>query len=127
MNPLRVRLDNARRNAMLQRAQLRGSVAKAKGTLAPKSLIERGKYRVGEKVDSAVNSAEAGLREYRVPIALAAMAGLAYAFRDPLRRAMPYVAEKLGGLADQAIDLAKTAVGAEVDQHIAEEDDEITE
>ncbi len=127
MNPMRVRLDNALRNAMLQRTQLRGSVSKAKGELAPKSLINRGKYRVGERVDAAVDSAQSGLIEYRVPIALAAVAGLAYAFRDPLRRAMPRVAEKLSGLADKVIDLAKSLVGTEDDQNIAEEDDEITE
>lgn len=127
MNPMRIRLDNALRNAMLQRGQLRGSLNKAKSELAPKSLINRGKYRAGKKMNAAFASAQSELKEYRVPIALAAVAGLAYAFRKPLGRAMPRVAEKLSGLADQAIDLAKSVVRTEDDQDIAEEDDEVTE
>lgn len=103
MRPSRARLINAVRRSMIQRAELRRKLHVAGDALKPKSLLDRGKYRVGEKVDDAAHVVREQFRDNRLPIALAAAAGLAWLFREPIREHVPRLGRKLRDLADGAI------------------------
>lgn len=95
MNPHRVRLINAARKALFQRAQIRRSSEDAKANFAPNALKKRVTSNVVRGVDDAVAGAERGLRRYSLPLGVAALAGLAYAFRRPLGDAAHAVADTL--------------------------------
>ncbi|PAL25193.1 hypothetical protein [Sphingopyxis sp. GW247-27LB] len=103
MRPSRARLINAVRRSMIQRAELRRKLHVAGDALKPKSLLDRGKYRVGEKVDDAAHVVREQFRDNRLPIALAAAAGLAWLFREPIKEHVPRLGRKLRDLADGAI------------------------
>ncbi len=103
MQPSRTRLINAARRSMIQRAELRRKLHVAGDALKPKSLLDRGKYRVGEKVDDAAHTVREQFRENRLPIALAAAAGLAWLFREPIKEHVPRLGRKLRDLADGAL------------------------
>lgn len=103
MRPSRARLINAVRRSMIQRAELRRKLHVAGDALKPKSLLDRGKYRVGEKVDDAAHVVREQFRDNRLPIAIAAAAGLAWLFREPIKEHVPRLGRKLRDLADGAI------------------------
>jgi hypothetical protein len=87
MNPKKVHLLNAARKALFQRAQLGRTLGGARQELAPGALKKRAARKVNDRIDTSVASAEASLRKYRLPLGLAALAGLAFAFRRPIKDA----------------------------------------
>ena len=99
----RNRLINAARRSMLQRAELHRRLDVAKDALKPKALYARGKYNVDAKIDSAAHAAREQFRNNRLPIALAAVAGLAWLFREPIKEHAPKLAQKVQDLADAAM------------------------
>jgi hypothetical protein len=109
MNTRRVRLINAARKALFQRAQLKRSANGARQNFAPQALKQRAKKKVTRRVDAAVEGAERGLRKYALPLGLTALAGLAFAFRRPLIEAGT-------ALAEQA-DKAAKALGERFDEY----------
>lgn len=106
MSNKRIKLDNALRRAMLQRAALKRKLGMAGHELSPGALIKRGKYRVGEKIDDAALSAEQTLKRYRLPLTIAAVAGVAYALRGPIQSLAPKLWDRLQTLTghDDAVD-----------------------
>jgi hypothetical protein len=94
MNTRRIRLINAARKALFQRAQLKRSAHGVRENFAPQALKLRAKKKVTRRVDAAVDSAEKGLRKYALPLGLTALAGLAFAFRRPLIEAGTALAEQ---------------------------------
>ena len=72
----RNRLIAAARRSMLQRAELHRRLDVAKAALKPGALVARGKYRVGEKADDFALAVRQEFRDNRLPIALAAVAGI---------------------------------------------------
>ena len=84
MNPKKVHLLNAARKALFQRAQLGRTLGGARQEFAPTALKQRARKQISKTVDSGVATAEAAMRKYRLPLGLAAIAGLAFAFRRPL-------------------------------------------
>lgn len=99
----RSRLINAARRSMLQRAELHRRLDVAKEALKPKALYARGKYNADAKVDEAARAVRKQFRENRLPIALAAVAGLAWLFREPIREHAPKLVQKVQDMADAAI------------------------
>lgn len=99
----RSRLINAARRSMLQRAELHRRLDVAKEALKPKALYARGKYNADAKVDEAAQAVRKQFRENRLPIALAAVAGLAWLFREPIREHAPKLVQKVQDMADAAI------------------------
>lgn len=100
----RNRLINAARRSMMQRAELYRKLDTAKAALKPKALVDRGKYRLGEKVDDAAQIVRQEFRDNRLPIALAAIAGVAWLFREPIKEHAPRLTRKVQDLAQAAID-----------------------
>jgi hypothetical protein len=95
MNPKKVQLLNAARKALFQRARLTRTLGGARSEFAPLALKNRAKKKVEAKVDDGVAAAEATLKKYRLPLGLAAVAGLAFAFRRPLLAAADKVSDFL--------------------------------
>lgn len=126
MNSSRTRLVNAVRRSMIQRAELQRKVGVARDAFKPKALFDRGKYRVGEKVDDAAHVVRQEFRDNRLPIALAAVAGVAWLFREPIKEHAPKLGRKIQGLATAAIDRFRPDAkpDAETDSDLTENDDE---
>ena len=122
----RNRLINAARRSMLQRAQLYRRLDVAKAAFKPKALYARGKYNVDAKVDDAAHLMQRQFRENRLPIALAAVAGLAWLFREPIKEHAPKLAKKVQDLADAAIAKFQPAGREEPadDEDLTEDQDE---
>jgi hypothetical protein len=99
----RNRLINAARRSMLQRAELHRRLDVAKNALKPKALYARGKYNVDAKVDAAAHAAREQFRNNRLPIALAAVAGVAWLLREPIKEHAPKLAQNVQDLADAAM------------------------
>ena len=119
----RNRLINAARRSMLQRAELHRRLDVAKEALKPKALYARGKYNVDAKVDAAAHAAREQFRNNRLPIALAAVAGLTWLFREPIKEHAPKLAQKVQDMAEAAIEKFRPdTAGQDV-----EEDDEAAE
>lgn len=95
MNPKKVHLLNAARKALFQRARLGRSIGSARQEFAPDALKGRARKKVSKAIDSSVAAAETSLRKYRVPLGLAAIAGLAFAFRRPLTDAATRIGDFL--------------------------------
>ena len=121
MRPSRARLVNAARRAMIERAELGRKLGVAGEELKPKSLYKRGRYNVGAAVDDTAHAVQKQFRNNRLPIALAAAAGLAWLFRDPIREHAPRVGRKLRDLAEAGLEKIRPH-----DQDVGE-DSEITE
>lgn len=92
MNANRIRLINAARKALFQRAQLKRSTQNMRSNFAPSALKQRAKSTAQRKVETVMESAERSLRKYSVPVGIAALAGLALAFRRPLGEAANMIA-----------------------------------
>jgi hypothetical protein len=95
MNPKKIHLLNAARKALFQRAQLGRTLGGARQEFAPKALKQRAAKNVNDRIDSGVAAAESTLRKYRLPLGMAALAGLAFAFRRPIVDAAGKVADFL--------------------------------
>ncbi|MCW0198107.1 hypothetical protein [Sphingopyxis sp.] len=119
----RNRLINAARRSMLQRAELHRRLDVAKAAFKPKALLDRGKYRVGEKVDDAAHIVRQEFRDNRLPIALAAAAGVAWLLREPIKEHVPKLAQKVQDLAEAAMDKFRPDAA----EPYLEEDDEAAE
>ena len=119
----RNRLINAARRSMLQRAELHRRLDVAKAAFKPKALLDRGKYRVGEKVDDAAHIVRQEFRDNRLPIALAAVAGVAWLLREPIKEHAPKLAQKVQDLAEAAMDKFRPDAA----EPYLEEDDEAAE
>lgn len=104
MRPSRTRLINAARRSMIQRAELQRKLGIAGNALKPGALLSRGKYRVGEKVDDAANAVRKEFRSNRLPIALAAVAGVAWLFREPIKEHAPKLGRRIQDLATNVAD-----------------------
>ena len=108
---------------MLQRAQLYRKLDTAQAALRPKALVARGKYRLDEKIDDAAHIVRQEFRDNRLPITIAAVVGLAWLLREPIRDYAPRLVQKVQDLADAAIDTFRPDA-AEPDM---EENDEAAE
>src|SRR3546814_6230824 len=75
MPRMRNRLIAAARRSMLQRGELHRRLDVAKAAFKPSALVDRGKYRIGEKVDDTAHAMQRQFRDNRWPIAIAAAAG----------------------------------------------------
>ena len=95
MNRNRLRLMNAMRTALFQRNKVQRSARTAQANFAPQALQRRARDNAARQIDEAAIIAGAVLRDYAVPLGLAAMAGLAFVFRRPLLTAADAVAERL--------------------------------
>jgi hypothetical protein len=115
----RNRLIAAARRSMLQRAELHRRLDVAKAALRPGALIDRGKYRIGEKVDDAAHVVQEQFRNNRLPIAIAATAGIAWLLREPIREHAPRLVQKIQDLAADVADHFRSA------EEPTDEDDEI--
>lgn len=100
----RNRLIVAARRSMLQRAELYRRLDVAKAALKPGALIERGKYRVNAKIDDTAHAVRREFRNNRLPIALAAAAGMVWLLRDPIRDHAPRLTQKIQDLANAITD-----------------------
>jgi hypothetical protein len=126
MNGSRTRLINAVRHSMLQRAQLQRKVGVARDAFKPAALVSRGKYRVGEVVDDAAHVVRQEFRDNRLPITIAAVAGVAWMFREPIKEHAPRIGRKIQEMATAVVDRLRPAEDAETEEDIEplEEDDE---
>lgn len=123
----RNRLINAARRSMLQRSELHRRLDVAKAAFKPKALVERGKYRIGEKVDDAAHIVRQEFRDNRLPIAIAAVAGVAWLFREPIKEHVPRLAQKVQDLTTAALEKIRPDHESGADDDIMEEDDEAAE
>lgn len=123
MRPSRARLANAARRAMIQRAELGRKLGVAGDAFKPKSLYKRGKYRAGVAVDDAAATVQKQFKDNRLPIAIAAAAGLAWLFREPIKEHAPRLGRKLRDLAEAGLD--KIRPGDTPAEDDAEEIDEV--
>ncbi|MDR6834956.1 MULTISPECIES: hypothetical protein [unclassified Sphingopyxis] len=91
----RNRLIAAARRSMLQRAELHRRLDVAKAAFKPGALVDRGKYRVNAKIDDAAHAVRESFRDNRLPIALAAVAGVAWLLREPIKDHAPRLTQKI--------------------------------
>ena len=113
MSAPRARLFNAARRSMIQRAELRRKLCVAGDAFKPRALLNRGKYRVGAKVDDAAHAVRKQFRDNRLPIALAAAAGVAWLLREPIKEHVPRLGRRLRGLAEAGIEKLRPASDAD--------------
>ena len=99
MPRMRNRLIAAARRSMLQRGELYRRLDVAKEALRPSALVDRGKYRIGEKVDDAAHAVRQEVRDNRWPIAIAAAAGALWLLREPIKEHAPKLTRKIQDLA----------------------------
>ena len=112
----RNRLINAARRAMLQRAELHRKLGVAGEAFKPSSLYKRGKYRLDVKIDDTAHAVQKQFKDNRLPIALAAVAGLAWLFREPIKEHAPRVGRKLRDLAEAGLDKIRPGAAPDADE-----------
>ena len=100
----RNRLIAAARRSMLQRAELHRRLDVARAALRPGALVDRGKYRINEKVDDAAHAVRQEFRNNRLPIAIAAAVGAVWLLRDPIKEQAPRLVSKIQELATNVAD-----------------------
>lgn len=100
----RNRLIAAARRSMLQRAELHRRLDVARAALRPGALVDRGKYRINAKVDDAAHAVREEFRNNRLPIAIAAAAGVVWLLRDPIKDHAPRLVSKIQELATNVAD-----------------------
>ena len=121
----RNRLINAARRSMMQRAQLRRKLDVAQPAFKPQALVDRGKYRLSAAVDDTAHAVRKQFRDNRLPITLAAVAGLAWMFREPIRTYAPTVGRKARDLANALAERLRPAdTAADESAQTMENDDE---
>ena len=125
MPRMRNRLIAAARRSMLQRGELHRRLDVAKAAFKPSALVDRGKYRIGEKVDDTAHALPRQFRDYRWPIAIAAAAGALWLLREPIKEHAPKLTRKIQDLAAEVADHFRVADEAadEDDKETLEEDD----
>lgn len=123
----RNRLINAARRSMLQRAELYRKLDAAQTALRPKALVARGKYRLGETIDDAAHVVRQEFRDNRLPITLAAVAGVAWLLREPIKEHAPRLARKVQDLAEAAIDKFRPGAAPDAEEPVTEDNDEAAE
>jgi hypothetical protein len=111
----RNRLIAAARRSMLQRAELHRRLDVAKAALKPGALVARGKYRIGEKVDDVALAARQEFRDNRLPIALAAVAGVMWLLREPIKEHAPRLTQKIQDMANAITDRLRPSDDVEAD------------
>lgn len=97
MNRNRLQLMDAMRTALFQRSKVQRSARTAQANFAPQALQQRAQDNATRQIDEATIIAGAVLRDYAVPLGLAATAGIAFVFRRPLLTAADAVAGRLRG------------------------------
>lgn len=100
----RNRLIAAARRSMLQRAELHRRLDVAKAALKPAALVDRGKYRINAKIDDSAQAVRQQFRNNRLPIALAAVAGMAWLLREPIKEHAPRLTRKIQDMASAITD-----------------------
>jgi hypothetical protein len=122
----RNRLIVAARRSMLQRTELHRRLDVAKAALKPGALLDRGKYRAGVKIDDAAHAMREQFRGNRLPIALAAIAGVAWLFREPIKEHVPRLGRKIQDMATDVADHFRAVHDDADDDEIApvEDDDD---
>lgn len=111
----RNRLIIAARRSMIQRAELQRKLGVASSAFKPKALLDRGKYRLDAKIDDAAHVARKQFKDNRLPIALAAVAGIAWLFREPIKQHVPRAANKLRDLVESGLEKIRHGEAADVD------------
>lgn len=111
----RNRLIAAARRSMLQRAELHRRLDVAKAALKPGALVARGKYRIGEKIDDVALAARQEFRHNRLPIAFAAVAGVAWLLREPIKEHAPRFTQKIQDMANAITDRLRPSDEVEAD------------
>lgn len=119
----RNRLIAAARRSMLQRGELHRRLDVARAAFKPGALIDRGKYRIGEKVDDTAHAVQQQFRNNRLPIAIAAAAGLAWLLREPIKEHAPRLVQKIQDLATDVADHFRSADAADENEIEPVEDD----
>ena len=116
----------AARRSMLQRAELHRRLDVARAALKPSALVDRGKYRIGETVDDAAHAVQQQFRNNRLPIAIAAAAGVVWLLREPIKEHAPRLVQRIQDLATGVADHFRSAddPANEDENGIVEEDDE---
>ncbi|MDO9370047.1 MAG: hypothetical protein Q7T68_15890 [Sphingopyxis sp.] len=111
---------------MLQRAELHRRLDVARAALRPSALVKRGKYRLDEKIDDTAHTVREQFRSNRLPIAVAAVAGLAWLFREPIKENVPAIGRKIRDFAANVADHFRPADTQSADQDEIEpiEDDD---
>ena len=99
MPRMRNRLIAAARRSMLQRGELHRRLDVAKAAFKPSELVDRGKDRLGEKVDDTAHAVQQQFRDNRWPIAIAAAAGALWLLREPIKEHAPKLTRKIQDLA----------------------------
>ncbi|MBU0824497.1 MAG: hypothetical protein KKA44_04940 [Alphaproteobacteria bacterium] len=100
----RNRLIAAARRSMLQRAELHRRLDVAKAALKPGALVDRCKYRLNAKIDDTAQAVQREFRNNRLPIALAAVAGVAWLLREPIKEHAPRLTRKIQDMANAITD-----------------------
>ena len=100
----RNRLIAAARRSMLQRAELHRRLDVAKAALKPGALVDRGKYRLNAKFDDAAQAVQREVRNNRLPIALAAVSGVSWLLREPIKEHAPRLTRKIQDMANAIAD-----------------------
>ena len=126
MPRMRNRLIAAARRSMLQRGELHRRLDVAKAAFKPSALVDRGKDRIGEKVDDAAHIVRQEFRDNRWPIAIAATAGVLWLLREPIKEHAPKLTRRIQELAADVAGhfrvAGEPADGDEIEE--LEEDDE---
>jgi hypothetical protein len=121
----RNRLIAAARRSMLQRSELHRRLDVARAALKPSALVDRGKYRASEKIDDAAHAVRNQFRNNRLPIALAAVAGVVWLFREPIKEHAPRLGRRIQDLAADVADHFRSADDvADADEIEPVEDDD---
>ena len=105
----RNRLIAAARRSMLQRAELHRRLDVARAALRPSALVDRGKDRIGAKVDDTAHAVQEKFHNNRLPFAIAAAAGLAWLLREPIKEHAPKLVSKIQDLAANVADHFRSA------------------
>lgn len=126
----RNRLIAAARRSMLQRAELHRRLDVAKAALKPAALVDRGKYRINAKIDDSAQAVRQQFRNNRLPIALAAVAGMAWLLREPIKEHAPRLTRKIQDMASAITDRlspadADAADPAEHDEPVENDDEAV--
>lgn len=120
----RNRLIAAARRSMLQRAELHRRLDTARAALRPRELLDRGRYRIGEKVDDTAQAVQEQFRSNKLPIAIAAAAGIAWLLREPIKEHAPKLARKIQDLATDVADHFRPADDAADDDEVETPEEE---
>lgn len=124
MSDKQQRLLNRIRRAERQRRNLRESAERALGALAPSALGDRAKRNLGTRVKAADKAARAEINKHRVPLIAAAIGGLIFALREPIRNYGPRAVRRIKALANDLRDRADSEEESGAHESFEEASDE---